>query len=294
MKGRCIGVSLYNIFAQYYKKYVVIESLPESMSHSETPQCICRKGSFTVEAAIILPLLACFFASVLFYFQIMQVQISVQGALESTGRKLALLSSIELEDKTEKMKETTYLALAKTFVYSELKSCDEVRKYVNGGALGISLVASEIGGDNISLEANYGMKFPVNLLGKHLFWINQKTYFRKWIGWHRKDIQNPGTVWVYVTPHGEVYHQRRSCPYLALSIHEVKLAYVEILRNMNGERYRACELCIEENTQGDIIYVTDYGECYHYELTCSGLKRTIYQKRLSEVEEWDSCTKCWK
>ena len=287
VKGRCIGVSLCNVSAQYYKKDKIIESLPESMIGLETPQCTCKKASFTVEAALVLPLLACFFSCILFFFQIMQVQLSVQKVLEDTGRRLAVLAS------TETKEDIAYESVAKLLFYVDLKEQEEVEKFVVGGALGIVLIASESEGDYVSLEVNYGMKFPINLLGKQVVWINQKAFFRKWTGWHVKDITCPENVWVYVTPNGSAYHQRKSCPYLALSIREVELSEVRWLRNLDGTRYRECKSCMEKKG-GKVVYLTDYGERYHYDLACGGLKRTIYTRRLSEVENRDACTKCWK
>ena len=100
MKGRCIGVSL--MIARHKKSNNSIKSLPESMLFKlETPQCICLKGSLTVEASVILPLLACFFSFLLFFFRILQVQLTVQEALEDTGRVLAVISECELSESEE-------------------------------------------------------------------------------------------------------------------------------------------------------------------------------------------------
>ena len=294
MKGRCIGVSLYSIYARFLKKYKVIKSLPESVTAMGTPQYTCPKGSFTVEAAVILPLVACFFSFLLFFFQVMQVQLSVQNALEKTGRNLALLAAVELDEQTEDTREIAYFSLAKASVYMELKEDEKIEQYISGGVLGVSLLASETEGDFITLEANYGMKFPVDLLGKKYFWIKQKASFRKWTGWRAINGNNAEDILVYITQYGEVYHQRKSCPYLSLSIQKVKLNQIWRLRNKSGGIYRACETCEGEKTRDRIVYVTDYGERYHYEVDCSGLKRTIYQKKLSEVEEKNPCPKCWK
>lgn len=276
-----------------------MKSLPERLINSEAPLCACQRGSFTVEAALVLPLMACFFSCILFFFQIIQVQLNVQNALEDTGRKMALLASIEETDSQETegvglIEDSAYYLLAKTMIYTSLKEVSAVQEYVSGGAMGISLLASEVDADRILLEADYRMKFPVNLLGRYSFWISQCTCFRKWTGWHPKDVSTPETVWVYVTKQGEVYHQRKSCPYLSLSIQEVKRSQVPWLRNRDGEKYRECESCVDANTNSGTVVITDYGTRFHYTLECNGLKRTIYRKRLAEVEELDSCTKCWK
>ena len=242
-----------------------------------------------VEAAVILPLMACFFAFILFYFRVMQVQIVVQESLERTAGKLAVFSSQMQEEK-----EVTYLAVAKSLMYFDLKQAAVVENYVSSGAFGISLIMSEFDGDDIVLRANYTMKFPVNLLGKRNFFVSQEAQSRKWTGWHAVDEDMKMGMTVYVTSHGAVYHMRTSCPYLKLSIQPVAESAISTCRNKDGKKYKACEKCGNEWTGSKVVYITGYGERYHYELGCSGLKRTVYQKKLSELGGMEACPKCWK
>lgn len=94
-------MSLYEVEARRIIKIIRKDkSLPEqnSISGSEniarkgTPQCLRLSAVFTLEAAVVMPVLACFFVSVLFFFRIMQIQLEVQRALDDTGRKLAVCS----------------------------------------------------------------------------------------------------------------------------------------------------------------------------------------------------------
>ncbi len=48
-----------------------------------------------------MPLLACFFVSILFFFRVMQVQLEVQKALDDTGRQLAVYLSGDEEAQTD-------------------------------------------------------------------------------------------------------------------------------------------------------------------------------------------------
>ena len=294
-----MGVSLIDKDAKEIKKYKVIESLPEGMAMVVgTPSFACKKASFTVEAAVLLPVLACFFSFILFFFQIMYLQLTVQNVLEKTGRNLSILAIKENENVDYEREDETdtvgYLALAKTSIFMELQKEEIVNRYVSGGALGISLLTSKMDGDYIVLNANYKVNFPVKILGKQSFWINQKTCFRKWTGWHAIDLEKEKDILVYLTTYGEVYHMRKSCPYLILSIQKVKRLYVPILRNADGSKYKECSRCREEGEMDEFVYITNYGERYHYKMDCSSLKRTIYQKSLSEVEGMGACTKCWK
>lgn len=257
----------------------------------ETPQYICQKASLTVEAAIILPLFVCFFAFLLFYFRVMQVQLSVQSALEETGRSLALLSVKELEKPDE---DIGYFALAKGMMYLGLKDDKLLEQYVSGGAVGVSLLTSEFDGDYILLNANYVMRFPVKLFGNQDFLICQKTRFRKWNGWHSLAESGNYEEWIYITEYGEVYHMRASCPYLDLSIQKISRTEIDEKRNYGGEIYEECERCGDKKTPTSLVYITTYGDKYHFSINCGGLKRTIYQKKLSEVGGMRACSKCSK
>lgn len=294
MKGRCIRVSLYRIYALSSKKYKVKKSLPESLTGMEIPQCACKKGSFTIEAAILLPLLVCFFSFLLFYFQIMQIQLSVQSVLEKNGRNLAFLASLEEQKDTENTWNTVYVLPAKAAVVMELRKNKKIEGYVRGGALGISLLKSKTEGDVIRLEADYSIKFPIDLFGKKYFRISQNACFRKWTGWHAVNSEDAEEIWVYLTPNGVVYHQRKSCPYLSLSIQRVLFEEIPFLRNKSGSLYKECTGCKKTEMTSGMVYITDYGTYYHFESNCSSLKRTIIQKRLSEVEGMKSCMKCSK
>ncbi len=322
MKGRCIGVSLdcnrsvllkqKNISpdvehlrvslcreADVCIKKIKRKSLPEGSASEqltkkakrcvkEAPQCGCKRGSFTLEAVVIFPLTACLFAFLLFYFHVLQVELAVQGALESVGRDLSVLASLEREEEAG---ETGYFLLAKGAVFLKLSEDERIEKYVVGGAAGIGLLDSEFTGDYILLKANYFMKFPIGIFGSNLFWIHQQAAFRKWTGYHPADLSNEENIWVYVTETGRAYHQRKTCPYLDLSISQTNPGRIEELRNKSGNKYSRCASC-GKGEAGGVIYITDYGTKYHYDLNCSGLKRTIFQIRISETGGRRACMKC--
>lgn len=291
-------MSLKNIFWKNDKK--IMKSLPESIIFASgywyrkcfakgTPQRTCQKGSLTLEAAIILPFVTCFFTLLLFFFPVMQVQLAVQDALSDTARTLALYAAVE-----EEISEAKYLALAKGSIAVKLSDNENIEKYVTGETLGISLMESEFAGKEIFLKANYRMNFPVGLLGKRYVYLHQQACYRKWTGW----IPEEGNAskedgYVYVTPTGKAYHQTSGCPYLDLSIRRVEMLKIHSLRNKIGQKYRECRECADKNAEKTEVYITDYGACFHKNISCSGLKRTIYKIRLKDVGERSKCRKCW-
>ena len=51
--------------------------------------CSLFKGSYTLEAAVIIPVTAVFFLTLLFFFRVLQIQTEVQEALNYASRKTA-------------------------------------------------------------------------------------------------------------------------------------------------------------------------------------------------------------
>ena len=273
------------------------KSLPEKYNKKKIRTCketsgyAHQKGVLTVEAAIIIPLISCCFALLLYYFQIMQIQLYVQDALENTGRRMAVYAHA-MENGRE-AEETEYRILAGALFRTQIKEKNKIKRFVSGGMSGISLLESEYAGNTISLKAVYEMKFPIRLLGRKNFIISQQTKYRKWTGWNGVKDDSEGNIWVYMAQYGEVYHQTSECTYLKLTIRSVNEADVINMRNDSGSKFRKCGLCKSTVNQFQKVYITNYGDRYHRDLNCSGIKRTIEMKKLSEVEEFKACSKCW-
>lgn len=261
--------------------FIAGSKLQNMVSGKETPRC-ARKAAFTLEAAILMPLLACFFVSILFFFRVMQVQTEVQSALELTSRELAVC--LEEESAGEVM-------LAKALFLKNMQGHKTALECVRGGGLAISLAKSVFAGDEICLRAEYRMELPVSVFWKKRLNVVQSAVTRKWVGW-KGEKEETEDSWVYISETGTVYHRNRACTHLKLSIRCVSGIDINILRNENGEKYRRCYRCTEQNLTGGKVYITDEGECYHADLNCSGLKRMVRRVHLSEVAGWPCCSRC--
>lgn len=128
----------------------------------------------------------------------------------------------------------------------------------------------------------------------YLFFI-QRGCVRAWVGRNgsggesANDSQaNPGTV--YVTEHGSVYHMDQNCTHIRLSIRRVNRASLGNLRNVYGGRYHACENC--GGGSGGEVYITSDGSRYHSSLHCSGLRRTVREVSVEEVQNLRPCSRC--
>lgn len=292
------------LYRFYQNKMKGKKSLPEStgmnFSHDTddrsddvrkkgVPQCILLSGVFTLEAAVILPLLATFFVSVLFFFRVMQVQLTVENALNRTGRLLAVYAAGE---KGGQVLEKTGTVVATAFLVKELKEEPVIEEYVKGGKFGIYLLHSSFEGQDINLSAQCYMKLPVELLGKKTVKLSWNVVCRKWTGWEADTGRDETDPVVFVAETGSVYHRTEQCTYLKLSITSVKSDKIEQQRNENGGKYYACERCVESGMLPECLYITGQGDRYHSSLDCSGLKRTVYRIHLSEVGERRPCSRC--
>lgn len=256
---------------------------------SETPPnckktllCARIRASYTLEAAVVLPLLAGFFVSILFFFRVLQVQTQVQEALFYAGRKTACEACVT--DSQAALRAT-----AEAYFRKELNQYGTTKKFVSGGIAGVSLIRSEFSEREIVLCADYQVRLPINFFTVKGVRVSQSSRNRKWTGDADTGSEED---YVYVTEHGTVYHSQRTCPYLDLSIRAVKSADLSGLRNKSGHKYYGCPDCAAENSGKATVYVTDYGTCYHTSLSCSGLKRTVYLVPLSEAGGKGPCSKC--
>ena len=302
MKRGCTAVPLFYRF--YKNKTKGKKSLPEStgmnFSHDtdgksgsvrkkEVPQCILLNGVFTLEAAVVLPLLAAFFVAILFFFRVMQVQLTVENALNRSGRLMAVYAAGE---NGGQVIEKTGTVVATAFLVKELKGEPVIEEYVRGGTFGIYLLRSTFKGQEIHLVAQCYMKLPVELLGKKTVKLSWNVVCRKWTGWEAEDETDESDPIVYVAETGTVYHRTEMCTYLNLSITSVETSVIEQQRNANGGKYYACERCIRSETLPECLYITEQGNRYHASLDCSGLKRTVQKIYLSEVGGRKPCSRC--
>lgn len=103
-------------------------------------------------------------------------------------------------------------------------------------------------------------------------------------------------IYVYITSDSEVYHRRRDCKHLNVSVQAVSTASVKGRRNQDGGKFYLCRYCGRGMTEGEglpaEVYITDYGTLYHARIDCPDLKRTVAVVSLSEAEGRRPCKDC--
>ena len=243
-------------------------------------------ASMTLEAAFVIPLFVFFIVIFIHVINFISFQNRVNEALYNLARALS---------KTEYTSEgSANTGLALTLLYGELNKTTVENAGIKGGILGISALQSEFNEDMIHFEVNYYAGMPFDFLKILGFPCVQKVSVRKWIGNEDKGAEGgsagyEGKKMVYITETGTVFHVNSNCSHLRLSIKTVAKAQIPELRNGSGGRYDSCERC---GGAGTVLYITEYGDRYHTDINCSGLKRVVYTVLFETVSDRPACSRC--
>lgn len=185
----------------------------------------------------------------------------------------------------------SFMELYETNIENSVKLYEEIRSEASLASLSAETDFSI--DDDITRIKMYAGEPAISIMGFDSFMMGSKYVAKPWTGYCIKgesDLEDAEET-VFITPSGEAYHSTSACPYLKLSISEIKKEDLTDARNENGESYSRCPLCGNKNTGN--IYITDYGNLYHTSLDCSHLKRTIMEVPKSEVDGRHACPKCY-
>jgi len=220
----------------------------------------------------------------IYLLEIIAVQTTVRSGLHLAGRNLAQgLYAVPIMQP----------ASLETDVVTAIGADRLERSIVSGGAGGLHLEESNISAVTGvgHLVATYEVRLPVPFFRILGIPCREEIKIKGWCGYVRTGFGNTAEETVYVTETGLVYHKDYHCTYLDLSIRPASQQEVTDMRNNSGGKYHPCERCRPPAGSG-IVYITDYGDRYHGQLGCSGLKRTVYAVPLSEVLGKGECSKC--
>lgn len=242
-------------------------------------------GTITLEASIAT---AIFFFGILCLigiFEIIVMQIEVKSALHAVAKEVMVDVCVRPEIPVSEMEEKLVEIIGK----EELE-----RSLIVGGCQGLDCSNSKKYWDTtiMELSVRYRMEIPIGMFQIPLVLKEEVIRVKGWTGYEEKTLDSTEIVMVYVTDYGEVYHKDKSCTYLDLSVKSFAKEKVEEARNQSGARYKECSRCKGNGDNKQCVYITDYGEKYHFSLDCKGLKRTIYAIPLSDIKGMGGCSKC--
>lgn len=253
------------------------------------PKRAVLSASMTLEAAFIVPLFLFFSIILIYVMNLIHFQSHTNEIMYDVSRNLSKLE-YNMEGSASEV-------MAMSLFYGQMDSDTVDKLMIRGGRLGITSLSSDFEEDMIRFEIHYTANVPFDFLNIMDLSCTQKICVRKWIGNEDKGEQNEvdplndGKM-VYITETGSVYHTNRSCTHLVLSKKMVSYKELELLRNTGGGKYHACEICVRNQSSTGAVYITDWGDRYHLDGNCSGLKRGVLLVPYEEVSDWPHCTRC--
>lgn len=256
------------------------------------------RGSMTVEAAVVVPLLILFVLHLGSCIEMLRLHGKLEYALWQTGRELAVYGAMETGSYDPDDVGDAVSDLAISYLYVNARLGQILGKdYLDSSPLthgyqGLNYLASEYLEEDecIHIVLTYQVCPQITCFPFPYFRMANRYYGRAWTGYAVEDGAERIT-YVYVTQDGEVWHSRGDCSYLKLNICEAQADTVWMLRNVSGERYRPCSRC-EDRTLGGTVYLTQEGNCYHTVRSCPALVRRIHAVVWRENIPYRPCSRC--
>lgn len=260
-------------------------------------------ASATLEASLVIPVYIYAVLAVVYIIQVIGIRTTVSQAAYNSVRQLAGYAYVQelsgsKEDENEAgIKTLINAGMAKKYMLENLLQGHDVEKNIKGGYSGIGVsVSSMYARENeICMIVSYEVNNPFDIFGIGNVKISSQCASAAWVGKkdENEESENDGKdTYVYITAHGTVYHKDRNCTYLKPSVRQITEKELESVRNLSGGKYYLCERCA--NREGSDIFITDYGDRYHKDKNCSGLKRSVFLVPITQVQDMRACLKCSK
>ena len=267
----------------------IIPNRTDNRAHSER-----AKASLTVEASMVFTLF--FFTVYLFWqcFLLIFFELSVADGVGKASRAMANIGYAERRLAGEDAEDLAVLYLPELLL--KVESPDYVTWKV------ILCTSDDGGAVNILVRYNFlciaplfpEFSLPVHQAFKVYPYIGvydeDKLEQSKEDGQEENDEDDDGNV-VYITRTGRVYHESKTCTYLKTSVSAVAAEQVAYERNSSGGKYYECSAC-KDCTHTGLVYITEYGDRFHYSVKCSKIHRDIIEIRRSEIGDRPACSKC--
>ncbi|WP_090167383.1 MULTISPECIES: TadE/TadG family type IV pilus assembly protein [unclassified Pseudobutyrivibrio] len=264
------------------------------------------KASYTIEAAVILPLFITLMVFGMFIFRMLQVQSGVQQSIDAASRRMAVTlgnmanngesdkdvdASSEEPTLTGELSEAGLLIATISLAGVEIAEHKVPIEYIDGGVAGFDFLESSVEGNYIDLKVNYDMTFPIGLLGNYTYEVTQRARCRKWVGYDKAE-NTIDAQYVYITEKGEAYHRNYMCTYLNPKVRRLPAEDLDSARNKSGGIYYQCHKC-KGTKAGGFLYVTEYGTAWHTDVNCKEIKHNIRKVLYEEVKNtMRPCSKC--
>ncbi|MGN0375090.1 MAG: hypothetical protein ACI4EN_06270 [Butyrivibrio sp.] len=252
-------------------------------------------GSLTVEASLVLPVFIAAIICLIFFIQIIRIQVHIQKALYNQTLSVAgyayYVNEADMVSVAENFLEAEYV---KAQIIKELGEDFFDSYYFVNGSKGFILNFSGINNEGIIDAAlQYQIKIPFDIFGIGKLNFVARARCRAWTGKEDGRMEWDNEM-VYVTSGGSVYHTDRNCTYIKTDIMSCKYEQISEIRNNSGGIYYPCSLCCGKSDYGGhTVFYTKYGSRYHALQMCTNLKHNVFSIEKSKAEnKYRICSKC--
>lgn len=258
------------------------------------------EGSLSIEAALIIPIFLFAVMAVLSFMEMLRLQMKIDSSMQQCAKELAVYGYAGKELGGENMDN---LPFGVETLFSEIYVRNRIISETGEDYLKESPMESTnalhfrgsriMENDRIELRCTYYVTPFFSLSPKAGFLMESTAVARAFTGYDNLSavLMGENEKYVYITTNGTAYHRDRGCHYLDLSIEKVFSGDLALLRNADGSIYGACPICGDTNS-GSVVFITQYGNKYHSDILCSGLRRTIETIPISQVGNRTPCIKC--
>lgn len=270
-------------------------SLKSKQKRASSFSSFLLKGSMTVEGSLVLPLFLFYVMTLLYLLEMVRFQSCVCEAMHRSlsyaWTEMYTKESSDLLAERDFSAELT--AEVKNRVLHYLREEEMPFLCVENGEDGISL---EIKTDtpeegDMEVTVSYRLRPLVSWLQIGDGIISDSMMLHGFVGYTGGFGGDDGRErYVYVTPSGTKYHLAQTCSYIKVRLLTATGEEIDGKRNESREIYRPCELC-RPKKEG-ILYYTAWGNRFHNDNRCSGIKKNVFMIPLSEVGGRTACSKC--
>lgn len=243
-----------------------------------------KKGSITIEASFGIPMFLFAVLCLIYMIEIQNIRISILNAAQSAAKQAAEETAVIPVLNTSRFKADIINGIGIERVEQSI---------LDGGTQGIDCGGSFFypGTGEMNIKIRYKVRIPLPVMENPSAEFSEEFRINGWTGYESGVMGDENAQIVYITESGLVYHEDPQCTYLQLSVSFVPYTGLADLRNEAGGIYRKCEKCVYGPPMAG-VYITDTGGKYHNSIRCSGLKRTIYAVKKSEVTGRGGCARC--
>ena len=272
-------------------------NLPIKRTPKLTPQKMMCKGSMTVEASFLIPLLLFFVFHLFGVVEMIRLRSNITYSLWRVGKLLSIGEmAIEIEEDNLGIWNDLMQNIGGSLALSSGLRTILGEEYLESsplvhGAKGLNFFSSEYCDEEgcIDIVVTYQVKPSFSIFPFPYTRMANRYYAKSFTGY---DVAKSSDM-VYVAEHGSVWHKSAECSYIHVKVYALEHERIGSASNAQGEIYSLCELC-EDEQPGNVVYITEKGDRYHHLRDCSALRRHVRALQIVEVSALSPCSKCAK